>query len=138
MTTRLLPQRSRFGDIKLTGFLGSGGFSDVYAGSLPDGRQAAVKLFRSGTVDREAIKLRLQRERDIVQSLITGGVARLLESDLEAEVPWIASELINGPTLRESILADGVMDETEALGIVHSLATTLIEFTDAAVHETSP
>ena len=127
MTTRLLPQRSRFGDIKLTGFLGSGGFSDVYAGSLPDGRQAAVKLFRTGTVNREAIKLRLQRERDIVQTLITGGVARLLESDLEAEIPWIASELIDGPTLRESILTDGVMDEIEALGIVQSLATTLIE-----------
>ena len=127
MTTRLLPQRSRFGEIKLTGFLGTGGFSDVYAGNLPDGRSAAVKVFRGGTFDREAIKLRLERERDIVQSLITGGVARLLDSDLEAEVPWIASELVDGPTLRESVESDGVMDENEVLGIVQSLATTLIE-----------
>ena len=127
MTTRLLPQRSRFGDISLTGFVGSGGFSDVYAGHLPDGQQAAVKIFRGGGVDRESIKQRLERERDIVRSLMTSGIARLLDSDLEADVPWIASELIDGPTLRESVTSDGVMLEEEALGLIQSLATTLIE-----------
>ena len=52
MTTALLPRGTRFGELRLTGFVGRGGFADVYEGFDPNGRRLAIKVLRLVDFDR--------------------------------------------------------------------------------------
>ena len=70
MTTALLPRGSRFGEIRLTGFLGSGGFSDVYEGIDASGRRLAVKVFRNRTSDPDTQRRRIAAEREALSAVV--------------------------------------------------------------------
>lgn len=127
MTTALLPRGSRFGDIKLTGYVGSGGFSDVYAGEDPSGRRLAVKVLRLAGLEQEAQSIRIEREREALSKIDSRGVAKLVSANLSAEQPWIASEFIDGPTLQESIDQDGPLSYEETLSLTRRLAEIVAE-----------
>lgn len=133
MTTALLPRGSRFGEIRLTGFLGSGGFSDVYAGVDLSGRKLAVKVFRNRTSDPDAQRRRIAAEREALSAVDSRGVAKLVADDLAAKDPWIASEFVDGLTIRESIEADGHLSREEALGVTRRLAEVLRDLHAAGI-----
>ena len=133
MTTALLTRGSAFGDIKLTHTLGSGGFSDVYLGTDTRGRKLAVKVLRLSKELLEGQNERVNRERDVLGSIDSRGVAKLIKSDLTGEHPWIASEFIEGLTLRESIARDGEMSLDETLGLVRRIAEILDELHSAGI-----
>ena len=133
MTTALLPRGSRFGEIRLTGFLGSGGFSDVYAGIDASGRKLAVKVFRNRTSDPDAQRRRIAAEREALSAVDSRGVAKLVADDLAAKDPWIASEFVDGLTIRESIEADGHLSREEALGVTRRLAEVLRDLHAAGI-----
>ena len=107
VTTALLPRGSRFGELRLTGFIGSGGFSDVYEAFDEKGRRLAVKVLRLTGLNAESQTDRIIREREILARVDSRGVAKLVSADLSADTPWIASEFVDGPTLRESVRTDG-------------------------------
>ena len=121
----MLPRGSRFGDLRLTGYVGRGGFSDVYEAFDANGRRLAVKVLRMTGLDVERQGERVSREREVLSRIDSRGVARLVSSDLASDTPWIASEFVDGPTLRESVLRDGVFSEEEAYGLVRHLAEVL-------------
>lgn len=127
MTTALLPRGCRFGDLRLTGFVGSGGFSDVYEAFDSKGRRLAVKVLRLGGIDRQHQGERIQRETEILSRIDSRGVSRLVSADLTADPPWIASEFVDGPTLKESVRADGTFSQGELDSLVHRLAEILAE-----------
>ena len=133
MTTALLPRGSRFGEIRLTGFLGSGGFSDVYAGIDASGRKLAVKVFRNRTSDPDTQRRRIAAEREALSAVDSRGVAKLVADDLAAKDPWIASEFVDGLTIRESIEADGHLSREEALGVTRRLAEVLRDLHAAGI-----
>ena len=100
MATVLLPRKTKFGDYKLTGFIGSGGFSDVYQAEGSDGQKVAIKVLRVTDSDLSSLAERFGRERDILSLLGSRNVSKLVAADLDADQPWIASEYISGETLR--------------------------------------
>ena len=127
MTTALLHRGSRFGDLRLTGYVGSGGFSDVYEAFDKSGRRLAIKVLRLTGLDTEGQQQRIEREREALSRIGSRGVAKLLHSDLQCETPWIASEFVDGPTLQEIVEEGGPLGRDEGLSLIRRLAEILDE-----------
>lgn len=61
--------------------------------------EVALKVVHPAWAGQEEFRRRFRREV-VISQLVTGpGVARLLDFDLEADIPWLATELVSGPTL---------------------------------------
>ncbi len=113
--------------------LGSGGMGDVVlaADDRPgaDPAEVAVKVLRPDLAAEPDFRRRFQRELDAVQRVRGRSVARVLGADLAADRPWIATEYVPGPTLREGrdsldlhALAAGLaraLADIHAAGVVH-------------------
>lgn len=104
--------------------LGSGGMGDVLlaADDRPgaDPAEVAVKVLRPDLAAEPEFRRRFQRELDAVQRVHGRSVARVLGADLEADRPWIATEYVPGPTLREG--RDGVDLHALAAGLARALS----------------
>ena len=127
MTTVLLSRGTTFGEFRATGFVGSGGFSDVYEARDSKGRRVALKVLRLQSLASGDQQIRIQRERLAISLVDSRGIARLIDADLQAEQPWIASEFIDGPTLRESIDKSGPLEYLAAMALAKRLAEILVD-----------
>jgi serine/threonine protein kinase len=127
MTVALLNRRSRFGDIRPVRFRGSGGFSDVYEAFDSRGRRVALKVLRTSFHDAQRTRDRFDRERQILAKVDSRSVARLINADFEHDPPWIASEYIDGPSLREAISQSGPLTPAAAVGLIAHLISTISE-----------
>ena len=81
---------------------------EVWAATGPDGREVAVKLLPEGSLADPAARARFAREvaaANRVRPPAGPGGAR--RADAEAERPWLATELVDGPTLAQRVAADG-------------------------------
>ena len=104
--------------------LGSGGMGEVYLGvdERPGAAVAevAVKVLRPELQADEAFRRRFARELDAVRRVHGRSVARVLDANLQAAQPWIATEYVPGPTLRDA--RSGVDLHALAAGLARALA----------------
>ena len=126
MSTQILHRGSRFGSIRLVGLIGSGGFSDVYLGELKSRQKVAVKVLRSEVNDSVAIE-RFKREAAILQRVSSRAVTRYIDSDFECDSPWIATEFIDGPTLRQFKTQVGKLSVSQAVEVVRPIVEAMVE-----------
>ena len=104
--------------------LGSGGMGEVYVGV--DGRpgatvaEVAVKVLRPELQGDDGFRRRFARELDAVRRVQGRSVARVLDANLQAAQPWIATEYVPGPTLSEA--REGVDLRALAAGLARALA----------------
>src|SRR5205809_4696443 len=119
-----------FGHYKISERIGSGGMGEVYlATDVKAGRKAALKLLPMRfTGDTERLK-RFQREARAVVALNHPNILTGYEICEDHSIHYIASELIEGETLRER-LQRGPMDLSEALDVAIQVASAL-----AAAHQ---
>jgi eukaryotic-like serine/threonine-protein kinase len=118
------------GHYKLSERIGTGGMGDVYlATDLTAGRKAALKLLPTRfTSDAERLK-RFQQEARAVVGLNHPNILTVYEIGEDHSNHYIASELIDGETLRQR-LARGPMEMEEAVDVAIQVASAL-----AAAHE---
>src|SRR6184192_3570293 len=118
------------GHYKISKRIGSGGMGEVYlATDVTAGRQAALKLLPMRfTGDAERLK-RFQQEARAVVALNHPNILTVYEIGEDHSTHYIASELIEGETLRQR-LARGRMQVGEALDVAVQVASAL-----AAAHE---
>lgn len=128
MTTQQVTRGYRFGSIRLTGFVGAGGFADVYEGFTSGERRVAVKVLRRGVArpDPEAL-LRFRREAEVVAVVQSRHVAAFIDADLDADPPWIATEFVDGVSLSSHLEQSGPLPTAA----VHELALVLAEALEA-------
>src|SRR6476661_2213631 len=119
-----------FGHYKISKRIGSGGMGEVYlATDMTAGRKAALKLLPMRfTGDAERLR-RFQQEAHAVVALNHPNVLTVYEIGEDHSTHYIASELIEGETLRER-LTRGPMELSEALDIAIQVVNAL-----AAAHQ---
>src|SRR5262245_957358 len=118
------------GHYKISESIGAGGMGEVYlATDIVAGRKAALKLLPLRfTGDTERLE-RFEREARAVVGLNHPNVVTVYEIGEENSIHYIASELIDGETLRQR-LTRGPMQLNEALDVAIQVASAL-----AAAHQ---
>src|SRR6266581_5186161 len=107
------------GHYKILKRIGAGGMGEVYlASDIIAGRKAALKLLPAHlTGDAERLN-RFQQEAHAVAGLNHPNIVTVYEIGTDDSVQYIASELIEGETLRER-LARGSIQVGEEIGRAH-------------------
>jgi eukaryotic-like serine/threonine-protein kinase len=119
------------GHYKISKRIGTGGMGDVYlATDMIAGRKAALKLLPTRfTSDAERLKRFQQEERALV-GLNHPNILTVYEIGEDHSTHYIASELIEGETLRQRLMR-GRMELRQAVDVAIQVASAL-----AAAHET--
>ncbi|MCM3885636.1 serine/threonine-protein kinase, partial [Frankia sp. R82] len=120
---------SAVGPYRLVGRIGSGGMGIVYLGVDAAGVRAAVKVMREEYATDESSRHRFHREAGAVAHIDSPQVARLLAADVDGDVPWLATEYVEGPTLFASVTSDGPLSGDALWRLAGGLAEAL-----AAIH----
>src|SRR6266487_2305440 len=118
------------GHYKISKRIGTGGMGEVYlATDMTAGRKAALKLLPERfTGDAERLK-RFEQEAHAVVGLNHPNILTVYEIGEDHSTHYIASELIEGETLRQRLMR-GRMELSEAIDVAIQVASAL-----AAAHE---
>jgi eukaryotic-like serine/threonine-protein kinase len=105
---------------QLVAQLGRGSMGSVWSARTAQGLKVAVKVLRSA--DHAKMRLRLQREAEILSRLSSPFLARFLDHGVDERVgPFLVSELVEGESL-DRCLASGRLDFHALIPILdHSL-----------------
>ncbi|WP_328837249.1 serine/threonine-protein kinase [Streptomyces europaeiscabiei] len=113
----------KIGPYKIVGRLGSGGMGWVYLGRSPAGREVAVKVARSELACEPEFRERFAREVAAARVVSGAYTAAVVDADPTAELPWLATLYVPGPSLAEAVRADGPLPEVQ----VRPLGAGLVE-----------
>ncbi|MFD8590405.1 serine/threonine-protein kinase [Streptomyces sp. NPDC059637] len=107
------------GPYRLVRRLGAGGMGRVYLGTSPSGRRVAVKVVKDEIADDPGFRRRFRREVELAMKVGGFWTAAVVDADCDGPLPWVASEYIEGPSLRERVEDGGALPprEVRALGI---------------------
>jgi hypothetical protein len=87
--------------------LGSGGMGRVYLSFTPGGRAIAIKVVRSEFADDPEFRARFRREVSAAQRVQGIYTASVVDADVEARVPWLATVYVPGPSLHRAVAEHG-------------------------------
>ncbi|MFE9565748.1 protein kinase [Streptomyces sp. NPDC006487] len=117
---------SRIGPYVLLKQLGGGGMGDVYLGRSPGGRLVAVKVVRPHLAKAPEFRRRFAAE--VAAARQVGGfyTAMVVDADVTADVPWLATAYVPGPSLQEAVDAYGPLPAGTVAALGAGLAEGLI------------
>src|SRR5215510_7052743 len=115
----------RLGPYEIAGFVGAGGMGEVYRARDPRlNRDVAIKvLHASVAADPERLR-RFTAEARAIAALNHPNVLTIYEVGVEGEHPFIATELLEGGTLRAR-LEDGALPVSKAIDYARQTASGL-------------
>ena len=113
-----------FGGWNIKGRLGEGGYSTIFLGEK-SGQLAAVKMIRKELLNNTKAFERFATEINNLERIDHPGIAKIIESDLTTDVPYIAVEYIDGDTLEKHIERRGPLREWEWLDCLSKVASAL-------------
>ncbi|WP_181448847.1 serine/threonine protein kinase [Nonomuraea aridisoli] len=119
----------RLGAYDIVARLGEGGQGVVYLGKSDSGEQVAVKLLHHALAADADARTRFLREVAVAQRVARFCTAPVLHADLEGSRPYIVSEYVPGPSLRELVINEGPRRGAALERLAISTATAL-----AAIH----
>ncbi|MFE5239293.1 MULTISPECIES: serine/threonine-protein kinase [unclassified Streptomyces] len=112
--------------------LGAGGMGEVFLGlreysGEPGGHPApvAVKTVRRDVAQDPGFRQRFRRETEVARSVTGPALAPVLDADADADVPWLATGYVAGPTLSAAVRRSGALDEEEVRKLGAELARAL-------------
>ncbi|MFF4189774.1 protein kinase [Nonomuraea sp. NPDC001831] len=117
------------GPYELVARLGEGGQGVVYLGRAPSGRQVAVKLLHNGLLTDPGARAGFLREVEIAQRVARFSTAPVLHADLAGRRPYIVTEYVPGPSLRDLVATEGPRQGAALERLAISTAAAL-----AAIH----
>ncbi|MFJ4922452.1 protein kinase [Streptomyces sp. NPDC088725] len=91
------------GAYRLLARLGAGGSGQVFLARSDKGRTVAVRLIRKELADQDRFRSRFRQEVAAARRVSGRWTAPVVDADTEADVPWLATGYIAGPTLRDVI-----------------------------------
>ncbi|MEV4161097.1 serine/threonine-protein kinase [Nonomuraea dietziae] len=123
---------SQLGSFTLSGRIGEGGQGIVYLGTNSQGERAAIKLLHVKFSGDTIARSRFARELKAAERVASFCTARVVEADLEGNTPYIASEYIDGLSLRDVVENDGPLSGQALERLAIGTATAL-----TAIHQAS-
>ncbi|WP_061299673.1 serine/threonine-protein kinase [Herbidospora cretacea] len=123
----------QLGPFTLSGRIGEGGQGTVYLGTNPEGERAAVKLLHVKFTGDAMARSRFARELRAAERVASFCTARVVGADLEGDTPYIASEYIEGLSLREQIDQQGPMSGADLERLAVGTATALTAIHQAGI-----
>ncbi|NUR89865.1 MAG: protein kinase [Nonomuraea sp.] len=121
----------RIGDYWLAGRLGSGGQGVVYDAYDRDGRRVALKVLHVD--DSPASRDRFAKEATAARRVASFCTARVLACDLSGGRPYIVSEYVPGPSLRQAVERGRRFTGDDLHRLATAIATALTAVHDAGV-----
>ncbi|WP_329013198.1 serine/threonine-protein kinase [Streptomyces sp. NBC_01601] len=123
----------RIGEYRLLGRLGSGDMGHVYLARSDQGRAVAVKVVRPPLAEQQEFRARLRRE--VAAARRVGGVwtAPVLDADIEAELPWLATGYVAGPSLADVVSRYGALPERSVWVLAGGLVRALRDIHAAGI-----
>ncbi|MBD0746099.1 hypothetical protein BG418_31180 [Streptomyces sp. CBMA152] len=121
---------SHIGPYRLLGRLGAGGMGRVYLARSAGGRTVAVKLVQEQYANEPEFRQRFAREVAAARRVGGEWTAHVLDADVSASVPWVATSYVAGPSLQTVVDRDfGPLPSASLLVLANRLALAL-----AAIH----
>jgi serine/threonine protein kinase/ABC-type amino acid transport substrate-binding protein len=120
------------GPFRIVGRIGEGGQGIVYLGMNASGERAAIKLLHVKFSGDTIARSRFAREARAAQRVASFCTAGVMDADLEGDTPYIASEYIEGRSLRQVVEDDGPIRGTALQRLAIGTATAL-----TAIHHAS-
>lgn len=115
--------REYFKGYEILGELGRGNARVLKARSLQTGELVAIKHFAFNT-DPDTLR-RFQRESEIMKSIEHDYVVKIIEVHLDAELPYIVMQLIEGGDLRSLLKNYGTLDMATVIRLAHHMTEAL-------------
>ena len=82
-------------------------------------RRAIIKVMNATT--DQPLAVHMLREACILDALHHPGIVRVYESGIHERRPWFATELVEGPSIRQ-LLAPGAIDRVDAIALLRDIA----------------
>jgi serine/threonine protein kinase len=114
----------QIGPWQIVNRLGSGGMGIVYMGTNGT-RAAAIKVFREFLLEDPASRTRLEREVDTLLRVKSEFVAEIVGSDINGNPAWIATNYVDGPSLKVLIEKEGALPEEQWIDFARGFLSAL-------------
>lgn len=114
-----------FGPYRPRAVLGVGGMGRVLLATGPDGGLVAIKMVHAHLATDDGFRRRFRREVEATGRVAGGHIASVADADLDADVPWLASEFVHGPALRVALEEAGALPQDAVLRLAAGLAAAL-------------
>ncbi|WP_017546782.1 serine/threonine-protein kinase [Nocardiopsis prasina] len=124
---------ARLGPHRLVGRLGAGGMGTVYLARPWIGPPVAVKAVHPELADEPEFRSRFAREVDALSRVRSPFVPRFAGAAPHAEVPWLATAYVDGPTLKEQVERGGPLRGGPLTGLAAGMAAALADIHAAGV-----
>ncbi len=123
----------QIGGFRVLKLLGAGGMGQVYEGVGPDGEKIAIKVLPSYFAqDRRALTL-FRTECDNLRQVSSERVAKFIASGQEEKSPWLATELVEGESLKDRVESKGPLDSKELIWFASELLHAIADLHDAGI-----
>jgi eukaryotic-like serine/threonine-protein kinase len=113
------------GPYRLLGRLGAGGMGMVYLAKSPGGRLVAIKLIRPELAEERGFRSRFASEISAARNVSGIYTAAVVDADSEAELPWMATVYVPGPSLTDAVEDNGPLPVESVLALAAGLAEAL-------------
>jgi protein kinase-like protein len=121
------------GPYQLVGRLGAGGMGRVFLGVSAAGRPVAVKVIHARLAADPEFRSRFSIEVAAARKVSGLFTALVVDADVDAPVPWLATAYVAGPSLSESVRERGPLSVPALLSLAASLAKSLTAIHAAGV-----
>jgi serine/threonine protein kinase len=105
------------GPYRITAYIGGGGMGQVYLGRSPGGYAVAVKVIRPELAEDDDFRDRFAAEVEAARRVSGVYTAAVVDADVRAEAPWMATEYVPGSPLDDVVrdLADQEPEQSRGL-----------------------
>jgi hypothetical protein len=121
------------GPYQVLGRLGAGGMGRVFLGMSAAGRPVAVKIVHAELAADPEFRARFGSEVAAARKVSGLFTALVVDADVDAPVPWLATSYVAGPSLSETIRSRGPLTAGSLLSLTAGLAKSLTAIHAAGV-----